>query len=196
MRNMILILALLMVFGSAVPAVAGNDTVGLAWGVSLPTGNTSDFISKISFRGAVVEWRHNYRRDAAYGLNAGWNVFNSETDETLEWGDSAVTGRIWRYVNAVPLYAGWYKTFGTDRRDTRLYLGLNAGTAYVERRADMGLNTLEEKTWHVAVAPEVGIHFPWDAFIGYTALRYHYAFDAGSFGSEQWLELKIGFGFD
>ena len=44
--------------------------------------------------------------------------------------------------------------------------------------------------------PEAGVHMPWDSFLGYLALRYHYAFDAGEFGSEQWLELKVGFSFD
>lgn len=196
MKKIILILVLLVATGTALPASAGNDSFGLAWGVSLPAGNTNDFISKVSFRGAVVEWRHNYRRDAAWGLNVGWNVFNKSANETLEWDNVAVTGNIYRYINAVPIYAGWYKSFGEDRRDKRMYLGLNAGTAWIERRADVGLYSFDESNWHFAVAPEVGLHLPWDSFLGYLALRYHYAFEAGTFGAEQWLELKVGFGFD
>jgi len=196
MKRIIFMITLGTVLGSIMPATAAYDSFGLAYGVSLPLGDTGDYISNVSFRGASVAWRHYYKRDAAYGLNVGWNVFNKKSDTTLTWPDMAATGNLWQYVNAVPLYAGWFKSFSTDRRSMRWYAGLNAGTAWIERRTDMGLLRREETNWHVALAPELGVHLPYDSFIGYLALRYHYAFSAGEAEAQQWLELKVGFGFD
>lgn len=191
-----LIVSCLLVLLAAAPARAGSQAFGLAWGVSLPTGDTGDYVSKVSFRGASIEYRNYYRYDATWGLNVGWNVFTQRTDETLVLGDVAATGRLWRYVNAVPIYAQWATTFSTDRRSSRFFAGLNAGTAWIERRTDLGLWRLEEKNWHLALAPEVGVHLPYDSILGFVSLRYHYAFAAGDAEAQQWLELRVGFSMD
>ena len=196
MKRSILMIVFAAILGSSTPASATNDHIGLAWGVSLPLGDTADYIPRVSFRGASVQWRHYYRRDASYGLNVGWNVFNKDSDTTLEQADLTVTGKQWRYVNAVPIYAEWCVYFETDRRAWRPYVGLNAGTAWIERRTDLGMLRLEEKNWHLAAAPEFGVNLPWDSFIGYVALRYHHAFSAGDAEAQQWLEMRIGFSFD
>jgi hypothetical protein len=196
MKRILMTIMLGAIIGSTGPATAANDSFGLAWGVSLPTGDTADYISNVSFRGASTQWRHYYRHDASYGLNIGWNVFNKSSNTTLTLGDLTATGNLWQYINAVPIYADWCVYFETDRRNMRPYVGLNAGTAWIERRTEMGLLMVEEENWHLAVAPEFGVNSPYDWFIGYVALRYHYAFPAGGAEAQQWLELKIGFSFD
>ena len=97
---------------------------------------------------------------------------------------------------AAPIYAGWFKYFSTDKRSKRVFAGLNAGGLYMERRTEVGFIGIEEDTWHFAVAPELGIQLPWDAFLGYIAARYHYAFKAGDVEAQQYLEIKVGFGLD
>ena len=195
MKRFIAVLGLLLIL-LPVAARADNNAFGIAWGISVPSGDTRDYISKISFRGASVEWRNFYLRDAAYGLNVGWNVFNEERDDTIVFDQGAVTGKNWNYVNAVPVYAGWFKYFNTDRRSSRFFAGGNLGAAWIQRRTDIGLVRFEEANWHFALAPEVGWQLPWDSFLGYVAARYHYAFKAGNMEAQQWLELKIGFGLD
>lgn len=196
MKRFIVLIMLGTLLGTAAPSSAENDSFGLAWGVSLPLGDTGDYISNVSFRGASMQWRHYYQRDASYGLNIGWNVFNKSSFTTLDTGDLTVTGNLWQYINAVPIYADWCAYFATDRRDFRPYVGINAGTAWIERRTEMGLAQIEEENWHLAVAPEIGVNSPYNWFLGYVALRYHYAFAAGDAEAQQWLEMKIGFSFD
>ena len=196
MKRFIVLLGLLLILLPVSAVRADNNTFGFAWGISVPTGNTSDFISKVSFRGASFEWRNFYQRDAAYGLNVGWNVFNEEDDATVTFDTGAITGKHWKYINAVPIYAGWFKYFSDDPRDGRFFAGLNAGGAWIEQTADISLIRFQEDTWHFAFAPEVGYHLPWDKFLGYVAVRYHIALAAGDQDSQQWLEFKIGFGLD
>lgn len=196
MKRFVLLLGLLLILLSVSAVRADNNTFGVAWGISIPTGDTSDYISKVSFRGASFEWRNFYQRDAAYGINVGWNVFNDEDDSTVNLNNAAVTGKHWKYINAVPIYAGWFKYFNDDPRAKRFYAGINAGGAWIERTADIGLVRLQGDNWHFALAPEVGMHLPWDAFLGYIGVRYHYAFKAGDSEAQQYFEFKVGFGLD
>jgi hypothetical protein len=189
-------LGLLLILLPTAPSMADDSTFGIAWGISLPTGDTADYISKVSFRGASVEWRNFYQRDAAYGLNVGWNVFNKEEDGTTFFDNGAVTGKSWNYINAVPVYGSWFKYFSADKRSSRFFAGINAGGAWINRRTDVGLVRFEEDNWHFAVAPEVGFNLPWDSFLGYVSARYHYAFKAGNMEAQQYLEFKIGFGLE
>ena len=196
MKRFFVLFGLLLILLPTAEVRADNSTFGIAWGISVPTGDTNDYISKVSFRGMSVEWRNFYMRDAAYGINVGWNVFNETNDETLFFTNGAITGKRWHYTNAIPIYAGWFKYFNDDRRSSRFYAGINAGTAWIERRTEMGMYQLTEDNWHLAVAPEVGINLPWDSFLGYVGVRYHYAFEAGDMEAQQWIEFKVGFGLD
>jgi len=196
MKRLFVLFGLLLILLSSGAAMADNSTFGIAWGISVPTGDTNDYISQVSFRGMSVEWRNFYMRDAAYGINVGWNVFNQTNDETMFFDNGAVTGKRWHYVNAIPIYAGWFKYFSDDKRSSRFYAGINVGSAWIERRTEMGLYQLTNDNWHFAVAPEVGMNLPWDSFLGYVGVRYHYAFEAGDSEAQQWIEFKVGFGLD
>lgn len=196
MKRFIVLLGLLLFLFPGTGARADNNTFGLAWGISVPTGAIYDYTPAISLRGASAEWRSYYRRDAAYGLNVGWNVFSKSKEGTVSFEDGAVTGKSWNYVNAVPIYVGWFKYLSSDHRDNRWFYGLNAGTSWVQWRTEVGLVNFEEENWLFSVAPEFGVMFPWDSLIGYISARYHYAFPAGNMEAQQYLEIKIGFGMD
>ena len=196
MKRFLVLFGLLLMLLPTAEVRADNSTFGIAWGIGVPTGDTNDYISEVSFRGMSVEWRNFYMRDAAYGINVGWNVFNETNDGTMIFTDGAVTGKHWRYVNAIPIYGSWFKYFSTDQRSSRFYAGINAGTAWIERRTEMGLYQVTNDNWHLAIAPEVGWSLPWDSFLGYVGVRYHYAFEAGDSEAQQWIEFKIGFGLD
>jgi len=191
-----ILLSLVLVVLTAGSALAGKNTFGVSWNISLPTGDTNDFTSGVHFRGASLEWRTFTTRTTAFGLNASWDVFNDKFDGTYEHDNIAITGRNWRYVNAVPIYASWHKYTGNDRRGKRTFFGLNAGTAFIERRAEMGVYQFTEENWHLAVAPEIGMQMPWDSFLGWLSVRYNYAFSAGDVDAQQWFEFRIGFGMD
>jgi len=196
LKKLSVLFGLLMLLGSGSAAQAGNNTFGVSWGLSVPLGETRDFTPDFSFRGVSVEWRNFYMRDAAYGLNVGWNVMTGHESATVDFQNIAITGNRWKYTNAVPVYAGWFKFFGRDITKTRWVVGLNAGTAWMERRILISTTSFTDSSWHLALAPEIGMHLPMDSFLGYVGVRYHYAFEAGGMPTQQWLEFKLGFGFN
>jgi hypothetical protein len=179
----------------AAPALAQN-TFGAAWSLGIPTGDTSDFAGGFSMRGISLEGRAFRNRDVALGASIGWNVFNDEFSGTREFENVALTGKSWSYVNAIPIYVGAFKYFGTDRRTTRMFAGLNAGTIWIERRTEFGLSAFQEQNWHLAVAPEVGFQLPWSSFLGYAAVRYNVGFSAGDVDTQSWFDIRLGFGLD
>lgn len=194
MRKLLIIACALVV---ALPGLArAGDAFGVSWNISLPAGDTADFTSGLQFRGASLEWRNFYKRDTAFGFSGSWNAFNEAFTGTFAAENFAVTGKRWQYVNTVPLYLTWHKYQAGDRRGKRLYYGLNAGLAYVEKRTTMGLWAFEMSEWHPALAPEIGLQLPWDAFVGTVSLRYNFAFETGDHDTQQWLELRFGFGMD
>jgi len=194
MKTAILLTALLTV--AVVPAALAQSTFGAAWSLGIPTGDTKDFASGLSARGVSLEWRNFRSRDVALGASIGWNVFNEEESGTRQFGNVAVTGKNWNYVNAIPIYVNAYKYFGEDRRVTRFFAGLNAGTIWIERRFEYSVYAAEEQNWHLAVAPEVGVQLPWSSFLGYAAVRYNVGFSAGNVDTQSWFDIRLGFGLD
>lgn len=197
MKNFRILLLVALFALLALPASAqhGNSSFGLAWSLSMPTGDMKDFCDDFSLRGFNLEYRRFQSTDLAFGINAGFNVFNEEQDDTFIGENFAVTGNRWTYINTVPIYASVFK-FKGNKRDGRFFFGGNAGVAWLEQRHTLGLYETKEDNWHLAVAPEVGYNFPWNAFLGYASLRYNYLFEAGDVPSQGWIELKLGFGLD
>ncbi len=193
-KILMLSLVLLLMTGSS--AFAGKSTFGGSWNITAGMGDTSDFASGVHFRGASLEWRSFYKTDSAFGLNVSWDVLNEEFDGTYQGENFAVTGKSWRYLNAVPIYLSWHKYTGDDRRGKRTFFGMNAGTSYIHRRTEMGVFQVTNENWHLAVAPEIGMQMPWDAFLGWASVRYNYAFSAGDVDAQQWFEFRLGFGLN
>jgi hypothetical protein len=190
----VLVLLFVAVF-TVQPVLAGNNTFGASWSLALPTGNTKDFTSPLSARGFNLEYQNFFRTDTAFGVNIGYNVFTEEQDQTFVGENFAVTGLRWHYINTVPIYASLHKFFGNNR-DGRFFVGLNAGTAWLEQRMTLGLYEFKDSNWHLGLAPEVGYNFPWDSFLGYASLRFNHLFKAGDIENQGWFELRLGFGLD
>jgi len=197
MKNfrILLLVALVVLAASPASSQPGNSTVGLAWSLTMPTGDMKEFTDDFSLRGVNLEYRRFKRSDLAFGLNVGFNVFNDDKDNTFIGENFAVTGQRWTYINTVPIYASVFK-FSGNKRDGRMFFGANAGTAWLEQRNTLGLYETVESNWHLALAPEIGYNFPWDDFLGYASVRYNYLFEAGEVPAQGWFELKLGFGLD
>ena len=193
----ILILVLLGMSAAlvALPVQAASRTYGIAWSLAAPTGNTKDLTKPISARGFNLEYRDFFRKDMAWGINLGYNVFVEEHDNTFYGDNFAVTGMRWSYINTVPIYLSCHKFFGNNR-DGRVFVGLNMGTAWLEQRQTLGLYEVKDSNWHFGLAPEIGYNFPWDAFLGYGSIRFNYLNQAGDVPDQSWFELRLGFGLD
>ncbi len=206
-KGIIASLALILVFSGEAKAQDWwwGITYQMSASSSLPTNSDSDvnFIEDYSFRGFGIDARYVASRDAKYsiGFNVGWNVLNEKNDfgserNTISLGNADVTGTQLRYLNSVPLMANASYYFGS-RGGIRPYVGLNAGTYYIERRVDIGVVGIVEDNWHFGWAPEVGLVVPLGrpevALL--TTIRYNWAFSAGGTGDQKYWGFNIGIAY-
>jgi outer membrane protein W len=169
---------LFLIFVFSIAAFSQPGLVNFNYQITYPTGETADYIDKVSFRGVGLEWRKGLNKNIQAGISLNWNVFNQVVNETAEIEDGHVTGTQNRTINSFPVLATGHYYFG-NRKNTRPYFGLGVGAYLIKQRLGIGVYTFEESNWHFGVAPEVGIQFP----VGYDALmmifaRYNHAFEA------------------
>ena len=172
---------------------------------SLPGNSDSNvnFIEDFSFRGMGIEARYVPERGAKYsfGFNMGWNVLNEKNDigterNTISLPDADISGTQLRYFNSVPLMANASYYFG-DRGGIRPYLGINAGTYYIERRVDIGVSAVVDDNWHFGWAPEAGVVIPLGRpeVAMLAAVRYNWAFSADGTGDQKYWGFNLGIAY-
>ena len=206
-KGVIASLALILVFSGEAKAQDWwwGITYEMSATSSLPTNSDSDvnFIEDYSFRGLGIEARYVPSRDANYsfGFNVGWNVLNEKNEfgaerNTISLSNADITGTQLRYFNTVPLLANASYYFGS-RGGIRPYVGVNAGTYYVERRVDIGVVGIVEDNWHFGWAPEVGLVVPLGRpeIALLTTIRYNWAFSAGGTGDQKFWGFNIGIAY-
>jgi outer membrane protein W len=206
-KGIIASLALVLVFSGEAQAQDWwwGITYNMSASSSLPGNSDSDtnFIEDYSFRGLGIEARYVPSRDASYsfGFNVGWNVLNEKNEfgterNTISLPEADITGTQLRYFNTVPLMANASYYFG-DRGGIRPYVGVNAGTYYIERRVDIGVSAIVDDGWHFGWAPEVGLVVPLGrpevALL--TTIRYNWAFSAGGSGDQKFWGFNIGIAY-
>ena len=206
-KGIIASLALLLVFTGEAQAQDWwwGITYNMSATSSLPANSDSDtnFIEDYSFRGLGIEARYVPNRDSNYsfGFNLGWNVLNEKNHfgterNTISLPEADISGTQLRYFNTVPLLANASYYFG-DRGGIRPYVGVNAGTYYIERRVDIGVSAVVDDAWHFGWAPEVGLVVPLGrpevALL--TTIRYNWAFSAGGSGDQKFWGFNIGIAY-
>ncbi len=189
---LLLLTALVM---SNTPVQAGDSSFGISWSATVATGKTNDFVPGFQWRGVNLEYRNRINSNYSWGINAGYNVLSETSSETQFLDHVQVTGKHGRYINTIPIYALAIYEFGPyNRRDGRFYVGMNGGTAWLEHRTELGLYAQQDTNWHLAFAPEIGYHLPWESFLGHISVRYNYLLEAGEVEAQSWLEFRLGFG--
>jgi outer membrane protein W len=153
---------------------------GVEYMVSSSAGDTKDFVNDFSWRNFGVEGRNMVQDNVSVGLYFGWNMFAEKSDSQIVFDETTtVSGVHYRYVNAFPIMASAHYYLGR-RRSIRPYIGTGLGIYYAENRLEIGSAAFQTRTWHLGVAPEVGIMIPlnWNAR-GMLTARYNYGLEAG-----------------
>lgn len=154
MKN--IIATILLVFGLSVITNAQNSLFSFNYAVTVPLGNTSDFIDQVSGRGFVFEYQKFIDPHWAVGLEAGHTtLYKREEDKVYSEGTASLSGIQYRYQYSWPiLVTANYYALRTGL--IRPYAGLGVGTMASQRKIDMGIYTSDQTHWQFAVKPEIG----------------------------------------
>jgi outer membrane protein W len=165
------------------------------YAISVPLGDTRDFISNTSFRGFSFEFGRFFTKEISLGFLFAWSVYHeSFPRDTYELENLTLTGNLYRYINAFPLMAVGRYYFIPEAR-VRPYLGLASGTYVINKVTDLGVHRFEHKNWHFGMAPEAGliIGIGTEAHMNMSA-RYNHAFESGG-DTHSWLSVQAGISF-
>ena len=192
-RYIVLGISLMVAFNGTAQVVDYYSTVN--YGLSIPAGETGNFISNMSFRGFSVEFGRFLTEEISIGFLFAWSVFHENFPRnTYDLEDLTITGNLYRYINAFPLMAIGRYYFSPDSQ-FRPYVGLASGAYVINKVSDIGVHRFEDKNWHFGLAPETGliIGMGEEAFLNMGA-RYNHAFKSGS-DSHSWLSVQAGVTF-
>lgn len=190
-------------FMLSVNLFAQDLLTGLTYSISIPTGNTSDFISNTSFKGLSIDLRKFISRNASIGFLVGWSTFEEETNETISTSVGDVSGEQNRLINSFPVMITTDYYFG-EGREFRPFIGIGVGMYYfyhqLEHTLELTDDNLESSKWHFGVAPEGGFVYLLESVYLFVNVRYNYAFSVENeitkiSTSQSYLTFNIGFAF-
>ena len=189
-----IIISLLVIATIAVKAQEGTS-IFVNYLPSIPLGETADFSSNISPRGADFEVQRFINEELSVGFNIGWNLFREKIpEETFYYEGLTINAVQFRYTNIVPLNINVKKYFMSEG-DYIPYAGFGLGTSYNESRNDVGVFSLTDDKWLFNIAPEIGMLYDmnYKAWLS-VKLKYNYGFKSGEFPSQSFLSLGLGIG--
>lgn len=172
----------------------GQSMYGISYGMALPTGKTSDLVSKYQWRGFAIEGKYFLGDQFTIGWQTGWNTMYDEQTGTFTEGNESRTGTKYAWLNIWPALFTFNYLFGSDG-DVQPFLGAGVGTYWIEQRTQMGLFSTTYKTWNFGLAPEVGILFPLNLNSNlYISAKYNYGMNGSSDVDDySYMTFNVGF---
>ena len=156
MRSITRSLLALVLLGST--AALAQSHVRLSYEFAVPRNDTKDYVDRFSSRGGHLDVSLELTYAFHLELSAGLNSFNSVKQGVLSTTDGDVSGKQFRYLNAIPLMGGFAFHIPLGH-GSRVWAGVNGGAAYFDRVVDVGLNEYSLSDWQWGVQPHVGIAF-------------------------------------
>ena len=178
--------------------VSAQNKTNAYYGMALPMGDTKDYINPASFRGGNIEFEKLVNPNVGVGLLIGWNTFYEAKDRaTYPISNGEITSKQYRYLNGIPIQATGKYYFAGDDAVIRPFVGLAAGTYYMEQRVDNGLFSSSNKGWTFSVAPKAGFLIPMSYSTSLAvSVDYSTSFKSSDLPQQNWLGINIGFSWD
>lgn len=178
------------------PLKAQNH-VQFNYDVSVPLGNTNDFITQTSPRGFSLSAGHNFTPHFGLGVKAGLQSFYEElSKDTYTEDNVTLYGKQFRYINSIPILVHAHYHFLPEAR-ANPYVALGVGAYSFQKRIDLGLyTTTNEFVWNFGLQPEVGILLPLaDKMKINVNARYNHVFANQSIDVQSYLSIGVGLFF-
>jgi hypothetical protein len=195
MKKLILLSTLLVIL-IAEKVTAQKSMISLSYNVSVPTGNTADFIDQASGRGFVAEYHKFINRNIAYGAELGhYTLYKRELEKVYTEGTASLSGVQYRYQQSYPIMvSGSYFAFTEGM--LKSYGSLGVGMIAHNREIDMGIFGSQNTYWQFAVRPELGILIEPSEYVAFKiAAKYYQSFSGGGLSNQSNLGLNFGIVF-
>jgi hypothetical protein len=174
MKKICITTALLLIFTAM--GFAQRDAFGIYWEVNFP--NNGNYLTKTSWAGGKMEYRHFLKKDLSVGLAMNWSsysqYFTRQTYEKAD-GNAAVTSDFVAHVYTLPITATIHHYFA--RKGNILpYVGGGIGAQYMDQRLFYNVYETSDYNWGFVVRPEAGIYVSPPGFDAGFLLALNYSF--------------------
>ncbi|WP_026956831.1 outer membrane beta-barrel protein [Algoriphagus vanfongensis] len=188
--------ALILVFAFAGIAKAQHSAFTIEIPVTIPVGNTADFIDQTAIRGINIEYQRFIKPEFAIGGEIGHStLYKREDSKVYTEGTASLSGIQYRYQYAYPiLVTGTY--FPMTAGKVKPFAGLGIGTVAQDRRLDMGIFSSEETHWQFALRPELGLFFEPSPQVGFKlGAKYYNSFESNNLEGQSNIGINFGLVF-
>lgn len=187
-----LILFLILV-GVGISAKAQNSLYSANYVVTLPMGNTADFIDVVSGRGFSFEYQKFITDHISIGGEVGYSTIYKRTENEVYTRETAsLSGIQYRYQHSFPIMAtaSYYHSFTNLIRP---YVSLGIGTIASNRIIEMGLYESNDTHWQFGIRPELGTLIqPSDNVAFRIGAKYYGTLEGGGLEGQSNIGFNIG----
>ena len=159
---------------------------GASWSAGFGTGDTEQIAGGASLSNIAFEGRYVLDPRLTVGLRTGWSYFAEQENGTVSLGNIDITGLQNRTVTAVPVLLTGHYYLRPSSPGLTPYLGTGLGLYWIENELEIGLTAASTSSWHLGVAPEVGVILPLSGLESYFSARYNHAFEADGVTHSYW----------
>jgi opacity protein-like surface antigen len=182
-----------VLIGFGITAKAQNSLYSLNYLVTLPSGNTADFIDVVSGRGFSFEYQKFINDHVTIGGELGYSTLFKRTENEVYTRETAsLSGIQYRYQYAFPIMAtaAYYHSFTNLIRP---YVSLGIGTIATQRTIQMGMYESEDIHWQFGFRPELGTLIqPNDNMAFRFGVKYFGTLEGGDLAGQSNLGFNIG----
>ena len=159
--------------------------------LTVPLAETAEFIGRPGLQGFAVSFRYYVTERWAVGAGAAFDGLSKKEDGTTTYDGITLSAIHTRQLSFTPLLA---KVFYAFRGESKLepYLALGVGAALSNQRLVTGYSALSENHWHLAAAPEAGVHFDIGQLVLLGAARLTYLPPSGGSVAHTFANVSLG----
>ncbi len=195
MKKILLLPALLMALFIGKTS-AQNSVLSVNYAVSIPTGNTADYINQASGRGFVAEYHKFINRNIALGAEIGhFTLYKREQNKVYTEGTASLYGVQYRYQQSYPIMIS-ASYFAFTEGIVKPYGSLAMGIIAHNREIDMGIFESSNTYWQFALRPELGVLIAPSEYVGFKiGAKYYQSFSGGELNGQSNIGLNVGIVF-
>jgi hypothetical protein len=135
----------------------GDMAYTMFYSVGVPLGKTADFTENVSGRGFNMYFDYFVEDEFSLGFNAGIQTYYQDMGVITRTIDNVTgTGKVYRYLNQVPLLVTGKYHFDRFANITP-HFGLGAGVIYNLKTIEFGTVQTETTSWQFSLQPELGL---------------------------------------
>lgn len=189
-----LYLTLFLISLSSIQVWGQGTMIQLNYAPALPLGQTADFTSTFTGRGANFEIYKMNENNFGYGVEFGtMNFFEKVPDQIFESGTASLSGVQYRYFKVTPVMGSFIYIFNAEK-SLKPFVAMGAGLAINTQTISMGIFVDKTEASQFIIRPELGAIYEVSDYVGIKlSTKYYQTFESSDIRAQSMMGFNLGF---